>query len=195
MTDDLSLFNVDGDLQVFKSEIIYDVETPTSIIDGDVIEFPVIDANVELVDLELLTEFEHAEIISDIESSSYEFIIEVVSTGKTGAIGKAVVPITSDTGVITWQIVDTIDSPPADIDLGEILKDGVIVDLVGTTTFTHEQASASDKWVIIHNMNFYPTVTTVTYGKNQILGEVQYIDKNHLEVTFSTIMSGYAYLS
>lgn len=62
-------------------------------------------------------------------------------------------------------------------------------------TFSYEQAVPSTTWHIEHNLGFYPSVTAVTYGGNHIIGEVNYIDENNVEVSFTKERQGYAYLS
>jgi len=68
---------------------------------------------------------------------------------------------------------------------------------LGATTlfYTFEQQTSSSSWTIIHNLGYYPSVTIQDYGKISIEGSVNYVDSNSLIITFSTPISGYAYLS
>ena len=61
--------------------------------------------------------------------------------------------------------------------------------------FTFEQQSDSASWVVNHNLGYRPAVTVQDYGKITIEGELNYIDANRLNITFSESISGYAYLS
>lgn len=62
-------------------------------------------------------------------------------------------------------------------------------------TYTHNQTSPASTWIIIHNMGFFPQVTVVDSTGEQVEGEVDYIDANTVNVTFSSAFSGKAYLS
>lgn len=64
-----------------------------------------------------------------------------------------------------------------------------------TTTFTFEQAIASDTWVINHNLNKYPSVTIVDTAGTQFQGRVEYIDKNNCIVYMNGATKGKAYLN
>ena len=57
------------------------------------------------------------------------------------------------------------------------------------------QEVISKVWEIEHNMNKYPAVTIVDAGGNVLYTEVEYIDKNNLEVRFVASTSGKAYLN
>ena len=63
------------------------------------------------------------------------------------------------------------------------------------TTYTHEQAVASDTWTITHNLGKYPSVTVVDSGGTVVIGDVQYIDVNTIVITFVGVFSGAAYLN
>lgn len=63
------------------------------------------------------------------------------------------------------------------------------------TNYTFEQQSDSASWVVDHNLGYRPAVTVQDYGKITIEGELNYIDANRLNITFSESISGYAYLS
>ena len=64
------------------------------------------------------------------------------------------------------------------------------------TTFQYSQATASAQWNITHNLGFYPSVSVVDSSGTQIFpGSVQYPDANHVNLTFSSAVGGYAYLS
>lgn len=61
--------------------------------------------------------------------------------------------------------------------------------------YVHTQSSASTVWHITHNMKFFPNVTIVDSGENYVVGDVEYIDWNSLDLTFSHSFAGKAYLS
>ena len=64
------------------------------------------------------------------------------------------------------------------------------------TNYVHEQAIASDIWVIEHNLNKHPSITVVdTVGKAQFPDEVIYDSENQITVTFIGAFAGKAYLN
>lgn len=80
-------------------------------------------------------------------------------------------------------------SPGADIDVGIGTNYG------GDKHYRHIQATASDTWEVKHNLNKYPSVTIVDSAENVIIGDVQYIDKNNVVLTFTTPLVGEAYFN
>lgn len=61
--------------------------------------------------------------------------------------------------------------------------------------FKFIQGVPSSEWVIVHNLDKYPSVTVVDSAENTVIGEVQYINSNKLIVTFTAPFSGKAYLN
>jgi hypothetical protein len=66
---------------------------------------------------------------------------------------------------------------------------------VERVSFEHTQGSASNSWVINHNLGFKPNVTVVDSAGNIVEGEITYTNSNSLTVSFQASFSGYAYLS
>lgn len=62
-------------------------------------------------------------------------------------------------------------------------------------TFTFEQGTASDTWVIEHNLGRKPSVVIVDSADNVFYPAVQYIDLNKLVVTMNGATTGKAYLN
>ena len=62
-------------------------------------------------------------------------------------------------------------------------------------TFVYSQLSASNKWIINHNLDKFPSVTVVDSAGTVVFGNVVYIDKNQLTIDFSSEFSGKAYLN
>ena len=67
-----------------------------------------------------------------------------------------------------------------------------IPDLV---SFQHTQSAAASTWTIEHNLGFMPSVTVVDSGGNLVEANVTYTSTALLSVTFSSALSGIAYLS
>ena len=63
-----------------------------------------------------------------------------------------------------------------------------------TPCVEHIQELPASEWEIFHNLNSYPTVTTVDTLCNLIMGEIIYVDTNSLLVRFSEPISGKAYI-
>ncbi len=61
--------------------------------------------------------------------------------------------------------------------------------------YVHDQGVPANTWNVIHNLGFYPSVTTVDTLKRQWEGAVTYIDENTLKITFNNAFSGKAFLS
>jgi hypothetical protein len=62
-------------------------------------------------------------------------------------------------------------------------------------TFVHNHASPSDTWNIQHNLNKFPSVTSVNINNIEVKGEIEYTDLNNLTIKFSAGFSGKAYLN
>lgn len=65
----------------------------------------------------------------------------------------------------------------------------------GDKHYTHTQSSATDQWVITHNLNKHPAVAVVDSGGNVVITEVRYDSANQLTVLFNAAESGKAYLN
>lgn len=74
-------------------------------------------------------------------------------------------------------------------------KTGVELGIVNDKNFVYVQATSSDIWEITHNLNKYPAVTVVDSGGSVVIGEIVYIDKNNIRITFASAFSGKAYFN
>jgi len=63
----------------------------------------------------------------------------------------------------------------------------------GDKHYTHVQVSAQLVWNVAHNLGKRPTVAVVDSAGTQVVGEVDYVDDNHLTVTFTAPFGGRAY--
>lgn len=61
--------------------------------------------------------------------------------------------------------------------------------------YVHEQGIASAVWMVQHNLNKYPSVTVVDSAENEIVTEVEYLDKNSVKITMTGASKGRAYLN
>ena len=62
-------------------------------------------------------------------------------------------------------------------------------------TFTYEQASPSDTWVITHNLGRHPSVTIVDSSNNVFTPAVSYPSENQCIVEMNGATTGKAYLN
>ena len=65
--------------------------------------------------------------------------------------------------------------------------------IIGDITFTHNQSTTSDTWVITHNLNRFPSVTVVDSANTIVQGTVVYNSNKQLTVTFFSGTSALAF--
>lgn len=68
-------------------------------------------------------------------------------------------------------------------------------EIIPLVSFDHEQGTASDTWVITHNLGFYPTVNVFDTANSLVEGAIEHTSRNSLTLTFSVAISGTANLS
>lgn len=61
--------------------------------------------------------------------------------------------------------------------------------------YRYSQGVPASVWNIVHNLNFYPNITVEDSAGNIVEGEIDYLDPNTVQLSFSAAFSGYAYLS
>jgi hypothetical protein len=61
--------------------------------------------------------------------------------------------------------------------------------------YTHSQSISSNTWNIQHNLNKFPSATMVLSTGQKGYGDITYIDKNNLTITFASAESGKAYIN
>ena len=62
-------------------------------------------------------------------------------------------------------------------------------------TYVFVQGVPEATWIINHNLNKFPSVSSVNINNIQMYGEVIYIDTNNLRIEFSAGFSGKAYMN
>lgn len=66
----------------------------------------------------------------------------------------------------------------------------------GDKTYVHDQGSPSDTWEVQHNLNKNPSVTIVDSIGMVVHGDIEYVDKNNVTITFeSGSFSGKAFFN
>lgn len=61
--------------------------------------------------------------------------------------------------------------------------------------YIHDQISPDQTWHVTHNLDKFPSVSVVDTGNNIVVGDIEYISKKELKITFSYEFSGKAYLN
>ena len=89
------------------------------------------------------------------------------------------------------QIVVTAPGPQGEAGVSGI-QSGEIADLV---SYRHVQNVLSTEWTVNHNLNFYPNVTVYNSAGAMVEGTVNHTNAVQLKITFSSLISGKAYLS
>ena len=65
--------------------------------------------------------------------------------------------------------------------------------IIGNITFTHNQTSTSNTWVITHNLHRFPSVTVVDSGGTIVMGTIVYNSNKQLTITFFSSGSALAF--
>jgi hypothetical protein len=76
-----------------------------------------------------------------------------------------------------------------------ILDSIISIEELKDKSFVYSQLSASSTWNIIHNLDKYPSVMIVDSANTVVIGNIEYISNNELELTFLSEFSGKAYLN
>ena len=61
--------------------------------------------------------------------------------------------------------------------------------------FIFKQLTPSSSWLIIHNLDTFPVITTTDSSGNKILGTEVYVDNNTVRIDFTSPIDGVAYLT
>lgn len=89
------------------------------------------------------------------------------------------------------NVLEDIEYPISSI----IGLDEKLESIIEDKSYIHKQSSSVSSWDIHHTLGKYPSVTVVDSAGSTVVGEVTYIDLNHITVKFSSPFSGKAYLS
>lgn len=61
--------------------------------------------------------------------------------------------------------------------------------------YVHDQQVASNSWVVPHSLNKFPSVSVVNTANQTIVGDITYNSLNQLTITFTSPISGKAYIN
>lgn len=59
----------------------------------------------------------------------------------------------------------------------------------------HTQTVASAVWSVTHNLGKYPSVSVIDSANEEVIGEVEHIDSNLLNIKFTAVFSGKAFIN
>lgn len=101
---------------------------------------------------------------------------------------------------LIYSAIDKVNASPEDggfikLDTNGKIDSQYIPDGAGDKTFQFTQSVVSDNWTIEHNLDKFPSVTVTDSAKSVVEGSIKYINKNKLEITFSSPFSGYVQLN
>ena len=67
--------------------------------------------------------------------------------------------------------------------------------ITGDKNFVYEQATPSDVWRVLHNLNKRPSITVVDSAENVVVGAYEYLDNNRVILKFNSAFIGKAYFN
>lgn len=85
--------------------------------------------------------------------------------------------------------------PTVDIINNVISEINTSIDNAKDKNYVHYQISASNIWVINHNLKKYPSISIVDSGNNVVVGNYIYNSIDQLTITFTASFSGKAYIN
>lgn len=62
-------------------------------------------------------------------------------------------------------------------------------------TYVHDQILPKKIWTIHHDLDCFPSVTIIDSANRVVIGEIQYLNKNEVILSFTAEFSGKAYLN
>ena len=68
-------------------------------------------------------------------------------------------------------------------------------DMSANKNFVFTQNVAAARWEVQHDLDGWPAVTVVDSAGTEVVGDVQYIDKNNVVISFTAPFSGKAFFN
>jgi hypothetical protein len=65
----------------------------------------------------------------------------------------------------------------------------------GSVNYVYTQSSASNTWIVNHNLNKYCSVTVVDSNNDVVIGEIHYNSVNQVTLTFTAAFAGKAFFN
>lgn len=124
----------------------------------------------------------------DLRGALNNAIIETVDYNKL--ISK---PQINDVELIGNRTLDELGIQPKGTYATAIYVDTEIArveSMIRVSTYVYEQTTASNEWMIAHNLNKYPSVTVTDSALSVVYGEIEYTDSNNLIIRFNGAFTG-----
>ena len=86
------------------------------------------------------------------------------------------------------EMSDTSENPVQN----KVIK-AYVDSMAGDKHYTHTQIAANNTWLVQHNLNKFPAVMIVDSGNSNVIGDIEYLTTNTLQIKFSTAFSGKVY--
>lgn len=64
---------------------------------------------------------------------------------------------------------------------------------VSSGFYRHSQASPSAQWLIMHDLNYPPSITVVDSAGTEMFGDTTYIDDFNIQIDFAYPVAGFAF--
>lgn len=110
--------------------------------------------------------------------------------------GSSVISVNGKTGVVLLDKTDVglgqVDNT-SDLDKPISNATQIALDLVKEDKhYKHIQTTAEVSWLVEHNLNKLPSISTFQNDNTEIVGEIIYVDDNKIMMVFSSAVAGYA---
>ena len=121
-------------------------------------------------------------MVTDLVSSTEESLLIV----ETELDADTIISVEEDVLIVESEGTTEI------IEIGTPGPQGIPGDAAGS--YVHDQMSASTLWTINHNLGRYPTPDVFDSDEEQVEGHIDHVTVNQLTITFSSAISGKAYM-
>jgi hypothetical protein len=100
-----------------------------------------------------------------------------------------------DTTTTSADVVVISSPQPSEIIQQKLVITGTSGTGGGASSYVHTQSTAATVWTVTHALGYYPSVRIQDPSFNDLEADVRYTNANVLTITFSTALTGVAYLS
>jgi len=84
-----------------------------------------------------------------------------------------------------------VQNDNVDVSVSNILRTPIIYD----KNYVYVQNVASNEWIILHDLNKYPSVSIINSAGDEVIGDVHYDSLNQVTITFEGSFKGKATLN
>lgn len=136
-------------------------------------------------------------------------IVSVEKTGSVGLVDTYTIYYTDGTtstfeitngkggegGTQDYEQLENIPSINGVALVGNKTTEDLLIETDADKNYHHNQTTASDTWVIIHNLNKYPSVNVINSAGDEVVGDIIYNDINQVTIKFKGSFKGSATLN